>query len=156
VVKLSIVTLLSRCVNNLRKDRRAKRSAARQTLRQPQRALAAIPERSLVICTPREARGSILRDCKHLRRVPTPPHRETVANKGSICRYNMLNSLLKDSPLRARERCTFNQVRGRCLLRTSPLRRSRKFATRKQPQATAKIRCLDDVPSVVSGHTTLR
>jgi len=36
VVKLSIVTLLSRCANNLRKDRRAERSAARQTLPPPQ------------------------------------------------------------------------------------------------------------------------
>src|SRR5688572_30504303 len=32
------------------------------------------------------------------------PHRDTGANKGSICRYNMLDSLLKASPLRARER----------------------------------------------------
>src|SRR5215216_5980867 len=31
-------------------------------------------------------------------------HGETGANKGSICRYNMLDSLLKASPLRARER----------------------------------------------------
>jgi hypothetical protein len=29
---------------------------------------------------------------------------ETGANKGSICRYNMLDSLLKASPLRARKR----------------------------------------------------
>src|SRR5215213_10244694 len=64
-----MVTLLSRYVNNLRKDRRAERSAARQTLRPPQRALAAIPKRSLVICTPPDARGSILRDCNHLWRV---------------------------------------------------------------------------------------
>ena len=40
--------------------------SARQTLRPPQRTLAAIPKRSLVICTPPEARGSILRDCNHL------------------------------------------------------------------------------------------
>src|SRR5215208_2176989 len=97
-----MVTLLSRYVNNLRKDRRAERSAARQTLRPPQRALAAIPKRSLVICTPPDARGSILRDCNHLWRVRT--HGETGANKGSICRYNMLDSLLKASPLRAWER----------------------------------------------------
>src|SRR5215211_3643105 len=64
-----MVTLLSRYVNNLRKDRRAERSATRQTLRPPQRALAAIPKRSLVICTPPDARGSILRDCNHLWRV---------------------------------------------------------------------------------------
>jgi hypothetical protein len=31
-----------------------------------------------------------------------PPHGETGTNKGSICRYNMLDSLLKASPLRAR------------------------------------------------------
>jgi hypothetical protein len=37
-------------------------------------------------------------------------------------------------------------ARRRVILRTSPLRRSKKFATRKQPQATAKIRCLGDVP----------
>src|SRR5215212_6040264 len=97
-----IVTLLSRYVNNLRKDRRAERSAARQTLRPPQRALAAISKRSLVICTPPDARGSILRDCNHLWRVRS--HGETGVNKGSICRYNMLGSLLKASPLRARER----------------------------------------------------
>jgi hypothetical protein len=61
------------------------------------------PKRSLVICTPPEARGSILRDCNHLWRVG-PPHGETGASKGSLCRYNMLYSLLKASPLRARER----------------------------------------------------
>jgi hypothetical protein len=42
------------------------RSPARQTLPLPQRALAAIPKRSLVICIPSDARGSILRDCNHL------------------------------------------------------------------------------------------
>src|SRR5215217_3506072 len=98
-----MVTLLSRYANNLRKDRRAERSPARQTLRPPQRTLAAIPKRSLVIYTPPEARGSILRDCNHLWR-HRPPHGETGANKGSICRYNMFGSLLKDSPLRTRER----------------------------------------------------
>src|SRR5215212_3089777 len=95
-----MVTLLSRYVNNLRKDRRAERSAARQTLRPPQRALTGLPKRSLVICTPPEARGSILRDCNHLWRV-RPPHRDTWANRGSICSYNKLVSLLKASPLRA-------------------------------------------------------
>jgi hypothetical protein len=40
-----------------------------------------------------------------------PPHREIGANKGSICRYNMLDFLLKASPLRARERGPFNHVR---------------------------------------------
>src|SRR5215217_6072791 len=68
-----MVTLLSRYVNNLRKDRRAERSAARQTLRPPQRALTAIPKGSLVICTPPDARGSLLRDCDHLWRVPGHP-----------------------------------------------------------------------------------
>src|ERR671921_471881 len=96
-----MVTLLSRYVNNLRKDRRAQRSAARQTLPPPQRA-SGIPKRSLMICTPPEARGSILRECNHLWRARTPQrHRE---NKGSICRYNMRDFLLKASPLRARER----------------------------------------------------
>jgi hypothetical protein len=74
------------------------------SLRPPQQALAAIPKRSLVICTPPEARGSILRDCNHLCRSSSTPHRETGANKGSICRYDMLYFLLKASPLRARER----------------------------------------------------
>src|SRR5215216_5685870 len=67
-----MVTLLSRYVNNLRKDRRTERSAARQTLRPPQRALAAIPKRSLLICTPPDARGSILRDCNQLWRAGRP------------------------------------------------------------------------------------
>src|SRR5215208_6294796 len=40
----------------------------------------------------------------------------------------------------------FTGVRGIGILRTSPFGNSRKFATRKQPQATAKIRCLGDVP----------
>src|SRR5215204_3010994 len=53
-------------------------------------------------CTPPEARGSILRDCNHLWRVR--PHRDTGANKGSICRYSMLDFLVKASPLRARVR----------------------------------------------------
>jgi hypothetical protein len=55
-----------------------------------------------VICTPPEARGYILRDCNHLCRAA--PHRETEANKGSICRYNMFDFLLDASPLRARVR----------------------------------------------------
>src|SRR5215204_1039269 len=80
---------------------------------------------SLVTCTPQEARGSILRDCDYpLREIYPQGHR---ANKGSICRYDMLDSLLKASPLRARGRGPFNQVRGRCSLRTSPLRSSLKF-----------------------------
>src|SRR5215208_1264635 len=49
------------------------------------------------------------------------------ANKGSICRCNMLDFLLKVSPLRARGRGPFTRVRGRCSLRTSPLRSSLKF-----------------------------
>src|SRR5687768_6868947 len=40
------------------------------------------------------------------------PHRDTGANKGSICRYNMLDSLLKVSPLRARERPSTECVEG--------------------------------------------
>src|SRR5215208_3317465 len=114
-----MVTLLCRCVNNLRKDRRAERSAARQTLPPPQRALAAIPKRSLVICTPPDARGSILRNCNHLWRVPAAPHRDTGANKGSICRNDILDFLLKASPLRALERSPFTRVRGRGILRSS-------------------------------------
>src|SRR5829696_1480275 len=55
---------------------------------------------SLVICTPPEARGSLLRDCNHLWRVTL---RYTRVNKGFICRYNMLDFLLKASPLQARE-----------------------------------------------------
>src|SRR5215212_11474604 len=38
------------------------------------------------------------------------PHTDTGANKGSICRCNMLDFLLKVSPLRARERGPFTQV----------------------------------------------
>jgi hypothetical protein len=77
------------------------------------------PKRSLVMCTPPEARGSILRACDYPLREDLP-QRDPGANKGSICRYNMLDSLLKVSPLRAWERGRFNQVRGRCSLRTSP------------------------------------
>src|SRR5215212_4787747 len=115
-----IVTLLSRYVNNLRKDRRAERSAARQTLLPPQRA-SGIPKRWIVICTPPDARGSILRDCNYLWRT-YPAGRG--ANKGSLCSYNMLDSVLKASPLRTREReahptkCVegfFSEVRLWCL-----------------------------------------
>src|SRR5215218_9092790 len=70
-----MVTLLSRYVNNLRKDRRAERSAARQTLLPPQRA-SGIPKRWIVICTPPDAQGSILRDCNYLWRTYNPPQRE--------------------------------------------------------------------------------
>jgi hypothetical protein len=102
--------------------------SARQTLPPPQRALAAIPKRLLVICTPPEARGSLLRDCNHLWRVGGALHRETGANKGSICRYNMLDSVLKASPLRTRERGPFNQMCGWGFLRTSPYKSSANFA----------------------------
>jgi len=54
-------------------------------------------KRSLVICTPQEARGSILRDCNHLWRVQNTPQRHR-ANKGSICGENA-PSLLKASLL---------------------------------------------------------
>src|SRR5215208_915224 len=97
--------------------------------------LAGIPERYLVICTPPDAQGSILRDCNYLWRVRTP-HRETGADKGSICRYNMLDALLKASPLRARERGLFNQVYGRKILRSShipgPRRNSREPVRERQ------------------------
>jgi hypothetical protein len=93
-------------------------------LRPPQRTLAGIPpKRSLVICTLPEARGSLLRDCNHLWR--RAPHRDTGPYKGPICRYDMLDFLLKASPLRARERSPFTQVRGREILRTSQARSSR-------------------------------
>src|SRR5215208_2586551 len=91
----SIATLLSRCVK-LRRDRRAQRSAARQALPPPQRA-SGIPKRSLMICTPPDARGSILSDCSHLWRIATP-HRNAVVYKGSICR-EYARHLLK-GPLR--------------------------------------------------------
>ena len=68
-----------------------------------QRALAAIPKRFLVICTPPDALGSILRDCNHLWRV-RPPHRDTGANKGSICRYNMLDIFSRPLLFECRER----------------------------------------------------
>jgi hypothetical protein len=49
----------------------------RQTLRLPQHTLAGIPpKRSLVICIPPEARGSLLRDCNHLWRVGHPTERQ--------------------------------------------------------------------------------
>src|SRR5215203_5378538 len=134
-----MVTLLSRYVNNLRKDRRAERSPARQTLPPPQRTLAGILKRSLLICTPPEARGFILRDCNHLWKV-RPPHRDTGANKGSICRYNMLDFLLKASPLRARERGPFTRVRGRGFLRSSPYQISTKFGS--QPTGAPQRRRL--------------
>src|SRR5215213_2179288 len=57
----------------------------------------------LVICTPPDARRSILRECNHLWRVSATPQRHR-SNKGSICRYIMLDFLLKASPLQARER----------------------------------------------------
>jgi hypothetical protein len=55
------------------------------------------------------------------------PHRDTGANKGSICRYDMLDSFLKVSPLRARQRGPFNQVRDRGFLGPSSVRSSKKF-----------------------------
>src|SRR5215217_263910 len=94
-----MVTLLSRYVNNLRKDRRAERSAARQTLPPPQPTLAASPKRSLVICTPPDARGSILRDCNHLWRVPPRGHptgrqgRIKAPFAGTTCSIPFLTSL---------------------------------------------------------------
>src|SRR5918994_152034 len=117
-----MVTLLSRYVNNLRKDRRAQRSAARQTLPPPQRALATIPKRSLVICTPPDARGSILRDCNHLWRVRATPHRDTGRIKapfaGTICSTSFLKTLLFEHG-----RGALNRVRGRGFLRPSRWRK---------------------------------
>jgi hypothetical protein len=55
------------------------------------------PKRSLVMCTPPEARGSLLRDCNHLWRV-RPPHRDTGRIKapfaGTICSTPFLRLLL--------------------------------------------------------------
>src|SRR5919107_6162677 len=120
-----MITLLSRYVNNLRKDRRAQRSAARQTLPPPQRA-SGIPKRSLMICTPPEARGSILRDCNHLWR-QGPPHRDAGRIKapfaGTICSTSYLKPLLFEH---GRE--VLNRVRGREILRTSPYQSSKKFS----------------------------
>src|SRR5215212_4764613 len=92
-----MVTLLSRYVNNLRKDRRAERSPARQTSCPPQRALAAIPKRSLVICTLPDARGSLLRDCDHLWRAGAPYGRQgriKAPFAGTICSTSFLKPLL--------------------------------------------------------------
>src|SRR5215203_2740018 len=120
-----MVTLLSRYVNNLRKDRRAERSAARQTLRPPQRAL--------VICTPPDARGSILRDCNHLWRVrPTGRQGRIKAPfAGTICSTPFLKLLLFEHGREA-----LNRLRGRGSLRswTSVLRSSRKLS---QPPSNA-------------------
>src|SRR5215212_8953701 len=112
-----MVTLLSRYVNNLRKDRRTERSATRQTLRPPQRALAAISKRSLVICTPPDARGSILRDCNHLWRVTHPTGRQgriKAPFAGTICSTPFLKLLLFEHGREALYR-----VRGRLILRSS-------------------------------------
>jgi hypothetical protein len=65
--------------------------------------LARIPKRCLLICTLPDARGSILRDCNHLWRVGAP-HRETGANKVSICRYNMLDIFSRPLLFECRER----------------------------------------------------
>src|SRR5215216_4694000 len=62
------------------------------------------------------------------------PHRETGANKGSICTYKMLDSLLNASPLRARERGPFNRLRGRGILRSSAV-----VSTSRKPAADVVV-----------------
>jgi hypothetical protein len=59
--------------------------------------------RRILICTPPDAQGSILRDCNHIWRVGATPegHR---ANKGSICRYNMLDTFSRPLLFEHRER----------------------------------------------------
>src|SRR5215211_1638014 len=69
--------------------------SARQTLPPPQPTLGGISKRCLVICTPPDARGSILRDCNHLW---SPPHRDirriNAPFAGTICSTPFLKSLL--------------------------------------------------------------
>ena len=55
-----------------------------------------------MICTPPEARGSILRDCNHLWRQATPQRHR--ANKGPICRKRCSTSFLKPLLFERRER----------------------------------------------------
>jgi hypothetical protein len=55
------------------------------------------PKRSLVMCTPPEARGSILRDCFHLWRVGHPTGREgriKAPFAGTTCSTSFLKPLL--------------------------------------------------------------
>src|SRR5215212_11163595 len=135
-----MVTLLSRYVNNLRKDRRTERSAARQTLRPPQRALAAISKRSLVICTPPDARGSILRDCNHLWRArPTGRQGRIKAPfAGTICSTPFLKLLLFEHGREA-----LNRLRGRGILRSWALqsRRHQRSGAPVAPQNSERCAC---------------
>src|SRR5919112_28868 len=80
----------------------------------------------LVICTPPEARGSILRDCNPLWRSRLP-HSDTGRIKapfaGTICSTSFSKLLLFEH---GRE--VLNRVRGREILRTSPYQSSQKFS----------------------------
>jgi hypothetical protein len=69
------------------------------------------PKRSLVMCTPPEARGSILRDCFHLWRVGHPTGREgriKAPFAGTTCSTSFLKPLLFEHG-----RGPFTRVRGR-------------------------------------------
>src|SRR5215208_7784865 len=75
------------------------------------------PKRSLVMCTPPEARGSILRDCFHLWRVGHPTGRQgriKAPFAGTICSTPFLKPLLFEHGREALYR-----VRGRGILRSS-------------------------------------
>src|SRR5215210_1365376 len=68
------------------------------------------------------------------------PHRDTGANKGSICRYNMLDSLLKASPLRAGERPSTECVEGAlCELRLHGVLGSLGSSLRRVPETSIPI-----------------
>jgi hypothetical protein len=93
-----MVTLLSRCVNNLRKDRRAQRSPASQTLRPPQQALDAIALRD-ASTDMHPTRGTRI----HPKGLESPPegqtsHRDTGRIKapfaGTICSTSFLRPLV--------------------------------------------------------------
>src|SRR5215211_3111692 len=81
---------------------------------------------SLVICTPPDARGYILRDCNHLWRVRLS-HRGTGRIKapfaGTICSTSFLKP-----PLFEHGREVLNRVRGIEILRTSLYQSSQKFS----------------------------
>ena len=68
----------------------------KETLCPPRRTLAGIPKRCLVVYTPPEARGSILRDCNHLWR--SGPRRGTGAQIRLRLQEEMLD-ILPEVPL---------------------------------------------------------
>jgi hypothetical protein len=71
------------------------------------------------------------------------PSRDTEANKDPVCggKYSSTSEDLCPSGM---GRGLLDQRRGRSILRTSALRCSKKFATHKQLQDTAKITHLGD------------